>query len=107
MQEIKETIGDHREFVHGPESSPSTSGNTSDGRTPDPEKTAQVGVDSGHPRLHDDDTVTVKTWAIVVVGSLPTRFSTTLDHFAGARSILRHLVVACPLYQHHSSGYGS
>lgn len=69
MQNIKDTEREHHEFVHGLGSSPPASNDASDRKTPDAEKVVQLEVDHSDPHLHDDDKVTLKTWAVVVVKS--------------------------------------
>lgn len=48
----------------------------------------------------ESDRVTLKTWAVVIVSCLsPCLF---LTNFSGSGSIIRILLLACPILQHHS-----
>ncbi|KAK4936557.1 hypothetical protein LTR10_022606 [Elasticomyces elasticus] len=65
MQKLEGKEQTHREFV---DSVQSTGSDMSNRPTHDPEKTAEKeAVDHADPHVHDDDNVTLKTWAIVVV----------------------------------------
>ncbi|KEF54129.1 uncharacterized protein A1O9_09924 [Exophiala aquamarina CBS 119918] len=67
MEEIKETERDHREFGPALVSSPSTSSHNPDDKTSDLEKNPKVEIEYSDPELRGDDTVTLKTWVVVVV----------------------------------------
>ena len=65
MEDSKMIEQHHRELA---ESSPSAGSDASHHPTSDPEKTAAKGIERTTSHIHDDDNVTLKTWAIVVVG---------------------------------------
>lgn len=88
MHEIKHTDAEHRE-------------RGSDTTSHDIEKRAHLVDHNDTPR--DDDAVTAKTWAVVFVcySSLIDLWVTITDMFQGTCSILRYLVLACAIFQHH------
>lgn len=93
MQDIKDSNGFHRENVN------ETASSGSEYR--DVEKRTHGHVDVHDPHLRDDDAVTFKTWAVVVVRvSFPTQSMHVLMD-TGARGVVRHFVLACAILQHN------
>ena len=67
MQESKHIGSEHHEYTIEPRISPSTSSHNSNGNNNDIEKTARAIAHGGDATLREDDAVTVKTWAVVIV----------------------------------------
>lgn len=72
MQERKHIESEYREHAIKPRISPSTSSHNSDANNNDIEKAARAIELGGGATLREDDAVTVKTWAVVVVSYLLT-----------------------------------
>lgn len=85
------------------ETSPYTSSQNSQLNGNDIEKRPQTFNSDGSTLVREDDAVTAKTWAVVVV-SFPNQpiYSKELICSPGSRGILRNLLLACPILQHNS-----